>query len=134
MARILMVSAEVAPFAHTGGLAEVLRALPKALVEAGEQVAVVLPYYRGTAAHPRPVYERLRVAVGPRFYSAAILEQKAAGVRYLFVQIPELYDRDGLYGGETGDFPDNHIRFAALCQAALGVARHVFTPDVIHCH
>lgn len=130
-----MVAAEAAPFAHTGGLADVLRALPKALVQSGDEVAVVLPHYRGTPlANPQPVYERLRVAVGPHTFLANILEERADGVRYVFVHIPELYDRDGLYGGETGDFPDNHIRFAALSQAALGIARHVFVPDVIHCH
>lgn len=130
-----MVAAEAAPFAHTGGLSEVLRALPRTLAEAGEEIAVVLPHYRGTAlADPRPVYERLRIAIGPDTFVANILEERANGARYLFVHIPELYDRDGLYGDENGDFPDNHIRFAALCQAALGVARHVFVPDVIHCH
>ncbi|MGH9609656.1 MAG: glycogen synthase GlgA [Bryobacteraceae bacterium] len=135
MARILMVAAEAAPFAHTGGLSEVLRAFPKALAEAGEETVVVLPHYRGTAlADERPVYERLRIAVGPHTFVANILEERAKGVRYLFVHIPELYDRGGLYGDENGDFADNHIRFAALCQAALGVARHVFVPDVIHCH
>lgn len=130
-----MVAAEAAPYAHTGGLAEVLRALPHALAEAGEETAVVLPHYRGTSlADPRPIYERLRVAVGPHTFVSNILEERANGVRYLFVQIPELYDRAGLYGDENGDFPDNHIRFAALCQAALGVVRHVFVPDLIHCH
>jgi starch synthase len=134
VAKILMVSAEAAPFAHTGGLAEVLRALSKALAESGEQVAVVLPLYRGAAAEARPIDEHLRVTVGLRSYPATILEQEADGVRYFFFQIPELYDREGLYGDENGDFPDNHIRFAALCQAALGVARHIFNPAIIHCH
>lgn len=130
-----MVAAEAAPFAHTGGLADVLRAFPKALAESGEEVAVVLPHYRGTPlTKPRTAYERLRVAVGSHTFLANILEEQAGGVRYLFVHIPELYDRKGLYGDEAGDFPDNHIRFAALSQAALGVARHVFVPDVIHCH
>jgi starch synthase len=130
-----MVSAEAAPFAYTGSLGEVLKELPRALVEAGERTAVVVPLYRSAArAELRPVYEHLRIAVGFQSYSARIFEHDADGVRYLFVQIPELFDRDGLYGDENGDFPDNHIRFTALCQAALGVARHVFTPQIIHCH
>jgi starch synthase len=135
VAKILMVSAEAAPFAYTGSLGEVLRELPKALADAGERTAVVLPLYRSAnRGDLRPVYEHLRVTVGFHSYSARIFEHSAEGVRYLLVQIPELFDRDGLYGDEDGDFSDNHIRFMALCQAALGVARHVFTPQIIHCH
>lgn len=125
-----MVSSEAAPYAKTGGLADVLSALPKALVQAGEEVAVVLPYYRNTAvSNPRQVYERLTFGLGPHRYSANIFETIDGGARYLFVQIPELYDRASLYGE-----PDDHLRFGALCQAALGVARHLFMPHIIHGH
>jgi starch synthase len=129
-----MVAAEASTFAHTGGLADVMYGLPKALAEVGDEIAVVLPYYRETEGQPPTVYERLRVAVGSATYLANILEEKAHGVRYLFVQIPELYDRKGLYGDASGDFPDNHVRFAALCHAALGIARHVFSPQILHGH
>jgi len=130
-----MVASEAAPFAKTGGLADVLGALPKALVDAGEEAAVVIPLYRRTtASNPRTVYERLRFGLGTHGYSANILEQFENGVRYFFVQIPELYDRDGFYDERGLEYPDNHLRFAALCHAALGVARYLFTPDIIHCH
>jgi starch synthase len=135
VAKILMVTAEATPFAKTGGLGEVLEYLPRALAEAGEQVGVVMPLYRTAAvSNPRLVYERLQFALGMHRYSADILEQLEDGVRYFFVRLPELYDRDQLYAEQDTDYPDNHLRFAALCQAALGVARHVFSPDVIHCH
>ncbi len=130
-----MVSSEAAPFAKTGGLADVLGALPKALVEVGEEVAVVLPFYRlGVVPNPRTVYERLRFGLGSHGYSATILEQVENGVAYFFVQIPELYDREGFYDEGGREYPDNHLRFAALCHAAMGVARHLFTPEIIHCH
>ncbi|HEX4229825.1 MAG TPA: glycogen synthase GlgA [Bryobacteraceae bacterium] len=130
MAKILMVASEAAPYAKTGGLADVLSALPKALVRAGEEVAVVLPYYRNTpVSSARPIYERLAFGLGPFRYAANILARLDGGVRYLFVQIPELYDRPGLYGES-----DDHLRFAALCQSALGIARHLFMPNVIHGH
>ncbi len=130
-----MVASEAAPFAKTGGLADVLGALPKALVEAGEEAAVVLPLYRkATVSNPQRVYDRLPFSVGPHAYSANILEEIQNGVRYFFVQIPELYDRDGLYDERGREYPDNHLRFGALCHAALGVARHLFTPDIIHGH
>jgi starch synthase len=50
------------------------------------------------------------------------------------VQCPALYDRDGIYGTAAGDFPDNHLRFAVLSMAAVGVARHLFRPDIVHLH
>lgn len=130
-----MVSSEAAPFAKTGGLADVLGALPRALVEEGEQVAVVLPLYRRAAvSNPRTVYERLQFGMGAHGYSATILEQVENGVTYFFVQIPELYDREEFYDIGGREYPDNHLRFAALCHAALGVARHLFNPGIIHCH
>jgi starch synthase len=82
-----MVSSEAAPFAKTGGLADVLGALPKALVEAGEQVAVVLPLYRrAVVSNPRTVYERLQFGLGSHGYSATILEQLENGVAYFFLK------------------------------------------------
>ena len=130
-----MVSSEAAPFAKTGGLGEVLEALPKALAQAGEEIAVVLPLYRtAVLSNPRLIYERLQFDAGPHRYWANILEQLAGGVRYLFVQLPELYDRDQLYAEQDLDYPDNHLRFGALCGAALAIARHVFMPQVVHCH
>ena len=130
-----MVSSEAAPFAKTGGLADVLGALPKALVEAGEEVAVVLPLYRqAVVSNPEAVYDRLRFSVGIHGFSANILEKVDGGVRYFFVQIPELYDRAAFYDEGGREYPDNDIRFAALCHAALGVARYLFMPQIVHCH
>src|SRR5208337_1148321 len=56
------------------------------------------------------------------------------GVTHYFVECPALYDRDGLYGGPAGDFPDNHLRFAVLSMAALGVMRYLFRADLLHLH
>lgn len=131
-----MVCSEAAPFAHTGGLADVMAGLPKALVAAGEQVAVVLPRYASAVTPDATlVYERLPFALGASGYMAQVFESIESGVRYLFVDIPGLYDRQGLYGDDAdSEYPDNHLRFGALCRAALGVARHMFTPDIMHAH
>jgi starch synthase len=130
-----MVSSEASPYAKTGGLADVLGALPPALVAAGEEVAVILPFYRRTAvANPTTVYRDLQIGGGAYSFRATILEEVRLGVRYLFVQIPELYDHEGLYDEGGPGKPGNDVRFAALCHAALGVARHLFAPEVIHCH
>ncbi len=132
---ILMVASEAAPFAKTGGLADVLGALPAALAERGEQVAVVLPAYRENR-YPYPrreAYRNLWIPIGPG-YMVDIQRTTDREVSYYFVQCPALYDRDGVYGAAAGDFPDNHVRFAVLSMAAIGVARHLFRPDVLHLH
>src|SRR5277367_2786341 len=130
-----MVASEAAPFVKTGGLVDVLGSLPKALVHAGKEVAVVLPLYRKAAVrNGAVVYENMRVSVGASSFRANILEQVENGVRYFFIQVPELYDRDGIYDESGREYSDNHIRFAALCQAALGVARDLFKPDIVHGH
>ena len=133
--KILMVASEATPYAKTGGLADVLGALPPALAERGEQVAVVLPAYRENS-YPYPTreaYRNLSIPIGPG-YMVDIQASSNRGVTYYFVQCPALYDRDGIYGTSAGDYPDNHVRFAVLSMAAIGVARYLFRPDVLHVH
>src|SRR5450432_922786 len=133
MARILMVTSEAAPFAKTGGLADVLGSLPPALVEKGEDVAVILPAYATVDLRgAERIYNELPVWMDGVRYDCAIDRFKRHGVHYLFVNCPALYGRQGIYGDRRGDFGDNHIRFAVLCRAALGVASRIFRPDVIH--
>jgi starch synthase len=135
MSRILMVASEAAPFAKTGGLADVLGSLPAALARLGDDVAVVLPRYRSIEITPADrVLDSLPVRVGPHNYAVAIDQIVRHDVRYFFVDCPPLYDRAGLYNEAGVDYPDNHIRFAALSQAAIGVARRLFRPDVFHAH
>lgn len=135
MARILMVTSEAAPFAKTGGLADVLGSLPPALVEKGEEVAVVLPAY-GTIdlRGAERLYDDLTVWMDGGRYNCSIERFKRLGVHYLFVNCPALYGRQGIYGDRYGDFGDNPIRYAVLCRAALAISSRIFRPDVIHCH
>ena len=135
MAKILMVASEANPFAKAGGLADVVGGLAAALGERGEEVAVVLPRYRSVPLeNARRVWDDLGLWLGPAHYPASAWQVVERQVSYYFIDCPALYDRDGIYGGASGDFPDNHIRFAALSQAALAVVRHLFRPQVLHCH
>lgn len=135
MAKILMVASEANPFAKTGGLADVVGALAAALHDRGEDVAIVLPRYRGVPLeNARRVCDDLGLWLGPAHYPASAWQVVERGVPYYFIDCPALYDRDGIYGDASGDFPDNHIRFAALSQAALAVVRRLFRPQVLHCH
>jgi starch synthase len=129
--KILMVASEATPFAKTGGLADVLGSLPAALVRLGDEVGVVLPKYRlAETAGAEVVWLAMPLWVGPHAYQVDIHRLIHRGVQYFFVDCPLLYDRAEIYG----DYPDDHIRFALLSQAALGIARHIFRPAVLHTH
>jgi len=133
--RILFVASEGLPFSKTGGLADVVEALPKALVAQGHECAVVLPRYRGTKA-TAVVMPSLTIPMGgTRLRFPAIADGTVLnGVRYFFVEDPAYFDRDGLYGGAAGDYPDNPERYAELCRAAIEIAKHIWPTDVFHCH
>lgn len=130
-----MVASEAAPLAKSGGLGDVLGALPAALAEQGATVAVTLPRYgwiplSGLAR----VYENLPVWLGLRRWRADIYSVTERGVPFLLVDCPELYGRPGLYGEGGVDYPDNAIRFAVLSRAALEIVRRIFRPQLVHCH
>src|SRR5574338_1117785 len=120
--RVLHVSSEVAPFAQSGGLADVLGGLPPALAQAGLDVAVMLPLYRGVEARIAAVGGTLdagtpiQLALGPHVLAASIRTLRRGGVTYAFLDCPPLYDRAGGLYGPTGasEFGDNQLRFGAL--------------------
>ncbi len=131
--RILFVSSEGLPFSKTGGLADVVEALPKALVEVGHEVAVVLPRYRGTKSD-KVVSPSLTIPLGTHLRFPRVTDgQELHGVRYFFVDDPS-FDREKLYGDASGDYPDNAERFAMFSKAAIEIAKQIWKPDVIHCH
>jgi len=130
-----MVASEAVPFSKTGGLADVVGALPQGLRAAGHSVAVVVPLYRMTRLeNPDTVYPSLTVPLGSGLRFPSVQAITRDGVRFYFVADPELYDRPALYGGPSGDYPDNAERFATLCRAALEIAKLDFRPDLVHCH
>lgn len=134
MSKILMVASEAAPYAKTGGLSDVVSSLPRALTELGHQVAVLLPRYSDTASFSmRRIWDNLPIPLGQKTFTASVM-QAEDDPTFLFLDIPELYSRAGLYGDAAGDFPDNHLRFAALARGALELARRIFLPDILHCH
>src|SRR3984893_627163 len=96
--KILFVASEGLPFSKTGGLADVIEALPKALVALGHEVAILLPRYRMTKAADE-VEATLTIPMGdtPR-YAAIVGGEILDGVRYYFLEDPEYFDRDQLYG------------------------------------
>src|SRR6185503_14996585 len=131
---VLIVGSEAQPFAKTGGLADVLGALPPALARIGWDATVVLPKYRGVAAGTS--IESFPITVGGFTRDATFFEAPLAdGARAILVECPDLFEREALYGQGSADYPDNPRRFAFLARAALEfAARHGAAPAVVHAH
>jgi starch synthase len=135
--RVLSVASECVPLVKTGGLADVVGALPGALAPTGWDMRVLLPAYRALRAQAKDwpaVWEEADLWGGP----GRVLAGEAAGVPLLLLDAPHLFDREGgPYSGPTGEHPDNAIRFAALSWVAARIAREGLTgwkPDVLHAH
>ncbi len=130
--KLLFVASELAPFAKTGGLADVMSALPKYLNRAGHDVRVFIPFY-DTVDTSRLVFERVgehEVPLGRHRYRIEIVKTGEAPAIYL-AKCPALFARGRLYTDDA----DEHRRFLALSFAALLTARaQNFVPDVIHAH
>lgn len=137
--RLLFVSSEVDPFSKTGGLADVLGALPRALAAHGHEVLVVSPRYHNLNTHKIPVkpsgqWISVKFPFGEQ-YSQILMAEPAPNLRCAFLEHALFYERGGIYGDAHGDYGDNHRRFAFLTRGAFEVARRLdFTPDILHCH
>src|SRR5256886_451538 len=131
---VLQIASEALPFAKTGGLADVLGALPPALARLGWDVTVVTPRYRGVTAGS--LVERFPVTVGGFVADAGFSEAPLPdSARAILIDCPDLYDRDALYGVDNVDYTDNARRFAFLVRAALEfAARRAAAPSIVHAH
>ena len=133
--KILMVASEAVPFSKTGGLADVVGALPQALHALGNEVAVVTPLYRMTRLeNPATLFASLTVPLGPNLHFPSVQTVVDNSVKFYFIAYPPFFDRAALYGTPDGDYPDNAERFALFSRAAIEVAQLDFHPDLIHCH
>ncbi len=135
--KILFVSAEVSPFAKTGGLADVAGSLPQALASMGNDIRVVMPQYK-IIKNPMEyvtdfpvmvdfkketcIVKGTEVPIGPR--------KQSGSMPVYFIGNYHYYDREGIYC-----YPDDGERFAFFCSAVLGMLPKInFKPDIIHCN
>ena len=134
---IAFVASECVPFSKTGGLADVVGALPRALVALGHQVSVYLPRYRQTRlTDPQTVVRSITVPFDDRYRFCSVVSggNHASGVRFYFVDYPPYFDREALYGTSSGDYPDNAERFALFSRAVLEATKILGVPHAFHCH
>jgi|SRR6187402_1371006 len=135
---VVFAASECVPFAKTGGLADVVGALPAELKKLGHRVTTFIPYYRQVARTlpnlpakiasltiPFPTYNRF----------ARILDAgEHNGAQVYFVDIPELFDRESLYATPSGDYPDNAERFGCFSRAVIEATKILGVPDIFHVH
>ena len=131
--KVLVATAELAPFAKLGGVADVAAALSKELRGAGHDVRVVIPRYRQIDIgrnNLTPVVKGLQVSLGAQKVEATIYEGRLGDIVVYFVDCPPLFDRDGIVG-----FGDDDARSVLFSRALLEMLPELeFFPDVIHVH
>ena len=136
--KVLFVTSECAPFAKTGGLGEVIGALPKALRRGGVDVRVIMPLYAGM---PWKQFEPLEGILSvPMWFGTAhgrvrLGRLPGSEVPVYFLEHHRYFDRPHLYGPPPEAYPDNLERFAFLSRGALELTKALgWIPDVIHAH
>jgi starch synthase len=138
--KIVMIASECVPFAKSGGLADVIGALPQALKALGHDVIVVMPKYRGIDAATYPLttqFEQMGVWMGnAEEWCAVRSTTMEGGVPVYFIEFDAYFDRERLYyDANRVDYGDNANRFAFLTRAALQLCRDMgFVPDIVHAH
>jgi starch synthase len=133
--RVAMITSECEPFAKTGGLADVVDALSRALGAFGHEVDVYLPRYRGLEPPGTADKHDLEVPTAFGHADVSVMTSQARGYRLRLVDHPDSYDRATYYGEGGVDYPDNGFRFALLGRTALELMRaEGRSVDMIHVH
>ena len=132
--KILFAASECVPFVKTGGLADVVGALPKEILKAGEDIRIILPLYKAIDQKWREQMEHVLyfyVNLGWRRQYVGIQKLNYEGLTFYFVDNEQYFGRDYIYGmgGDEGE------RYAYFCRAVLeALVKIDFVPDVLHCH
>ncbi len=122
--KIVMCSSEVVPFAKTGGLADVVGALPLVLEELSQEVIILMPFYK-KAAHAKGKIKKL--------FPGVLSTTLGNNIKVYFIDNEKYFNRDGLYGDQNGDYPDNLERYSFFCKECLKLLKKIkFKPDIIH--
>jgi starch synthase len=137
--KILLASSEVHPFSKTGGLADMVGALGKALANAGQDVRIVTPLYRGLRekfSKMRRVDWQFNLPLGARWEQGQLWSLEVQkGLTVYFVEHPGFFDRAGIYFENNISYADNAARFIFFSKCVTHLARYLpWRPDVVHVH
>ncbi|MEK6711064.1 MAG: glycogen/starch synthase, partial [Nitrospinota bacterium] len=135
--RVAMVASEMYPFAKSGGLGDVLGALPPALARQGVGVSVFLPAYKSLLKNGgfTPVDGDFPDIFGDAEDHYSLLKRSHEGTQVFALRCGDLFDRGGFYGDDSGEYPDNPLRFSRFCRGVLSALERMNgRPDILHCH
>lgn len=131
--KILFAASEANPFIKTGGLGDVIGALPVALKELKADVRVIIPNYRDIDEKLKSKFKYVNnftVKVGWRNQYCGIYEYNYNGVKFYFIDNEYYFKRGGLYG-----YYDDGEKFAFFSRAVLEFIKNIgWTPDIVHCN
>jgi starch synthase len=124
--KIAMVASEVVPFAKTGGLADVVGALPLALEDCGQEVIIIMPRYKCVTD------AKFKINRVSNNISSSVIGRN---IKVYFIENSVYFNREGLYGDKNGDYKDNLERFSFFCLRALDLLKEInFSADILHLH
>lgn len=136
--RVVFVASEMYPFSKTGGLGDVMGALPPALARMGVPTTVFTPYYgtlRTSLFNLKPVLRNCVVGYPWAPITVNVWETNYRSVQVYFLQRSEYFDRKNYYNDHYGDYFDNAERFIFFCRAVLAVIRQMGqAPSIVHAH
>ena len=135
---ILFTASEMVPFCKTGGLADVIGALPPVLAEMGHDIFVMLPGYSviDRARYGfKSMNEKFSIPVGKEMKMLAISSTQWKGITVYLLENDEYFGRGGCYGDVQGDYEDNGERFIFFARSIVEAALHLkLVPDIVHVH
>jgi starch synthase len=135
---IVFAASECVPFVKTGGLADVIGALPRAIVRQGHQVTVYLPFYRQVQKQikqQKVVVPSITIPAQSSTRFVSVIDGGIRdGVRFYFVDFPEFFDREGIYGVKGREYLDNGERYGLFCRAVIEGTKQLGVPDLFHAH
>lgn len=124
--RVVMAASEIVPFAKTGGLADVVGALPLALEYCGHEIILIMPGYKCIKDSKLDI-ERVSEDI-----SSSVIGEN---IKVYFVENDAYFNRDGLYVDKNGDYKDNLERFSYFCRRGLDLLQEInFPADILHMH
>jgi starch synthase len=137
--QIVFAASECVPFAKTGGLADVVGALPPALAKLGHEVTVFIPLHASIRPHLQGElkYAVRSITIPFEYYNlfpGIVDGGKRNGVQFYFVDFPDFFDRQALYGSNGGEHPNNWERFGLFSRAVLEASKLLGVPQVFHVH
>lgn len=125
--KVAFVASEAVPYAKTGGLADVAGTLPLYLKKLGIETKIFLPKYKGISG--TTFVKDIEVDITKKYHVGIHKKDD-----FYFIDCPEFFLRDGIYGSEKGDYPDNCERFTLFCKAVSRYITEDESFDIVHCN